>query len=537
VDEQHETGGTPVAPVARRHWNPTTPRFILAASLLNATLYHVPLYSFGAANLDLSSATGALTLATLFVLVTLVSALIVGLVSLASERLVKPLSMVVAVANSVAVYFVHAYGVVLDKAMMGNVFNTNVAEASALFHPKILLYVLFLGILPALVAAQVTVRRTPFLRRLAFVCIVLTVGVSWGYANSTSWLWIDRNSKRLGGMTMPWSYVINGPIYLASLAKTREQKLLPPAAFISSGKTVVMLVIDEAARAQNFSLYGYSRSTNPVLSKAGVVVLPHTRSCTTYTTASLTCILSHVAPNVMTSWEPLTSYLQRSGVDVIWRTNNTGEPPMTVQTFERADALRPDCHGDGCAHDGVLLQGLEQRIRASAQDHIFVVLHFGGSHGPAYYSKYPPRFETFRPVCRSVDMSQCTNDELINAYDNTIVYADYLVGQAIELLKGLAPMPAMLMFLSDHGESLGEYNLYLHGTPFTIAPDVQKDIPFLVWMSDAFKQRKGIPAAQLARGARHSQANLFHSVMDAFDMRSEIFNPDLDIFASGAPAE
>jgi len=207
---------------------------------------------------------------------------------------------------------------------------------------------------------------------------------------------------------------------------------------------------------------------------------------------------------------------------------------MKVQTFERADALRPDCRGETCAYDEILLQGLEQRIRASTQDRVFVVLHLAGSHGPAYYQKYPPRFETFKPVCKSVELSQCTGEDLVNAYDNTIVYNDYVVGQAIGVLKRLSPEPAMLMYMSDHGESLGEYGLYLHGTPYSIAPDFQKDIPFIVWMSDEFKQRKHLAPAQLAPDATHSQGNIFHSVMGAFDMKSDVYQPALDIF-SGAP--
>ena len=119
----------------------------------------------------------------------------------------------------------------------------------------------------------------------------------------------------------------------------------------------------------------------------------------------------------------------------------------------------------------------------------------------------------------------------MNAYDNTILYTDDFLHRAIGLLKAFPETATMLMYISDHGESLGEYGLYLHGTPYSIAPDVQKDVPFLVWMSDAFKQKKGIPMAQLAQQTSHSHANVFHSVMGAFDMRSEIYNRQLDIFS------
>lgn len=528
------------APSPARPWL-GTPGLILLAALANAVLYHLPLYSYALRHLDAGSVGGVLTLVTLFVLATAVTALIVGLVSLVCERLVKPLLMVAALGNSVALYFVQAYGVVLDKAMMGNVFATNWAEASGLFHPRILLYLLLLGVLPCWLLWKAPVRRTPFARRAALVGAVLLVALGWGYANARSWPWIDKNSKVLGGMTMPWSYAINGPRRLADLATPRERKRLPPVTAAAAGaaagsvaaagkKTVVMLVIGEAARRENFSLYGYPRPTNPAMAAAGAIALPNARACATYTTAALTCILSPFESGGA-SWEPLTSYLARSGVDVIWRSNNWGEPPMTVQTFERAQALRAACQGEGCEHDEVLLQGLAERIRASAQDRVFVVLHLVGSHGAAYYTRYPARFEAFKPACKSVELSRCTSQELVNAYDNTILYSDYVVGRAIALLRDLAPDPALLIYLSDHGESLGEYGLYLHGTPYAIAPDVQKDVPFVLWMSDAFRQHKDVAPAQRAAGATHSDANVFHSVMGAFDLRSDVYRPNLDVFA------
>lgn len=514
------------------HWNPRVTGFIAVVALANAGLYHGPLYSFAVANLDYSSLGGVLTLATLFFLATFVTTLILSLLSLVSERLVKPVCVLGALCNALALYFVETYGVVLDKSMMGNVFNTNFAEASSFFHPKLLVYLLVLGALPCWFLSRVQIQRTPWLRRVKFLFLVLLIGVGWSYASSKTWPWIDKNARRLGGMTMPWSYVINASRhYVDHLSASRKQTLLPAASFVANGKTVVFLVIGEAARAQNFSLYGYPRLTNPLLAESGVVALPRTRACATYTTASVLCILSHIDTGWQSSYEPLPSYLQRHGIDVVWRTNNWGEPPLKVQTFQRAGDLRAECQGDSCDYDGVLLSGLDQRIRSSTKEKIFVVLHQHGSHGPSYYTQYPKQFEVFKPVCKSVELHQCTNEELVNAYDNTILYTDVFLHRAIELLKAFPETATMLIYISDHGESLGEYGLYLHGIPYSIAPDFQKDVPFLVWMSDAFKQKKGVAMAQLAQQTSHSQANVFHSVMGAFDMRSEIYNRQLDIFS------
>jgi lipid A ethanolaminephosphotransferase len=506
---------------------------IAAVAVANAVLYHRPLYAFAVANLDWSSPNGILTLATLFFLTAFVTTLIFSLLALISQRLIVPLCMIFALCNAIALYFIDSYGVVLDESMMGNVFNTNLEEASELLHPKLLVYLLPFGALPCWLLARVRIQRTRWLRLAAFSVVILLIGVGWIYASSTTWLWFDKNSRKLGGMTLPWAYVVNASRYQADrLLASRQQKLLPAAGFLSDEKTIVILVIGEAARAQNFSLYGYGRATNPLLAESNIVVLPHARSCATYTTASLLCILSHkdTGWHLSQSDEPLPSYLERHGIDVIWRTNNWGEPALKVGSYERAKDLRNRCQGESCDYDEVL-KGLEQRIRSSTREKIFVVLHQRGSHGPAYYERYPKQFEIFKPACHSVELHQCTSEELVNAYDNTILYTDYFLHRAIELLKGFPGTATMLMYVSDHGQSLGEYGLYLHGTPYSIAPDVQKDIPFLVWMSDAFRQAKGIPVNQLAPQSHHSQANVFHSIMGAFDMRSDIYDRQLDIFS------
>ena len=514
-------------------WNPQVTGFIVVVSVINVVLYHGPLFSFAAANLEFSTLGGAETLATLFFLVVLATAAIFSFLSLISQRLIKPLCMLGAVGNALALYFVQTYGVVLDKTMMSNVLNTHYAEASSFLHPKILLYLLLLGALPCWVLSKVPVQMTSLHRRAMLLVAVLLVGVTWIYAASTTWLWIDQNSRKLGGLTMPWSYVIGASrLYADHLSTSRQQTLLPAARFLTHQKTIVVLVIGESARAENFSLYGYRRNTNPLLAQSDLVVLANSRSCATYTTASLLCILSPFDSgwHMSTSYEPLPSYLQRHGIDVIWRTNNWGEPPLKVQTYQRTEEIPGACEGNACRYDEALLQGLEQRIRSSPKDKIFIVLHQHGSHGPSYDTEYPPQFEVFKPVCHSVELHQCTHAELLNAYDNTIVYADDFLHRTIDLLKKFSPTTTLLMYVSDHGESLGEYGLYLHGTPYSIAPDVQKDIPFLVWMSAEFKRNKGMTMAQRNRESSHSQANVFHSVMGAFDMRSDIYNRQLDLF-------
>ncbi|WP_273544246.1 phosphoethanolamine--lipid A transferase EptA [Luteimonas saliphila] len=514
--------------IPRVRWRLRTPMFVLAWALFNAVAYHVPLYLFGIDHLDVASLGAGVTLLTLFILVVALTALFTGVIASIVPRLVKPLCMAMAVANAIALYFVVTYGVVLDETMMGNTFNTDPAEVAGLFHPWMLVYVFCLGIVPCWVLLQIKVTHTPFLKRLAMPIAVSVFTLCWAYGASQSWLWIDKHAKHLGGMVLPWSYVVNGGRYLAGNAAPYERRLLPAAHFVSNEKKVVFLVIGESARARNFSLYGYGRQTNPALSKAGATVFKKARSCATYTTASLECILAHQEPGARAMWEPLTSYLQRHGVEVTWRTNNAGEPAMDVRHFERLGDVKADCTEEACDHDEGLLRGIEARIAASNQQRILVVFHLEGSHGPAYNVRYPSRFNVFTPVCASVQLHQCSIDELINAYDNTIVYTDFVVGQAIDMLKRLQGYSTSLIYVSDHGESLGEFNLYLHGTPLSIAPDVQKDIPLILWDSSAAHSNAN--ATSIVEG-EFSHANVFHSVMGAFGMRSDIFEPELNLFS------
>ena len=518
----------------RLRFAPTATTFIALTAVLNAFLYHLPLFSFAAANLDLSSITGDLTLATLLVVLLSETTLLLTLLALISHRLLRPFSLLVAIGNAVAVYFVVTYHVVLDETMMGNVLNTDFTESSAYLHPTLIVYVLALGVLPCWFLARLRIRRTPRLHLAAMALACLLISAVWCLLTSRTWLWFDENSKRVGGMIMPWSYVINTGRYLVPRLMASDVEVsLPPATFSSNEKIVVILVIGEAARAKNFQLYGYNRATNPLLSKTSAIALKKTTACATYTTAAVRCILSNVDARSPFSnrYEPLPSYLQRNGVDVIWRTRNWGEAPIMVQTYQKASDLSADCAGARCAYDEVLLSRLEERIKASSSQRVFVVLHQSGSHGPDYYAKYPTEFEYFKPVCKSVELGKCTHDELLNAYDNTILYEDYFIFRVIGVLKQLQDTATLLIYVSDHGESLGEYGMYLHGIPYAIAPDVQKDIPFIIWMSAEFIRRKAVQSGRLESQRIHSQRDIFHTVMGAFSMHSNAYTDRYDIFS------
>jgi lipid A ethanolaminephosphotransferase len=206
---------------------------------------------------------------------------------------------------------------------------------------------------------------------------------------------------------------------------------------------------------------------------------------------------------------------------------------MKVSSFQKAGDIRNECQ-DNCppeGYDELLLYKLDERLRhAQGGKKLLVVLHQSGSHGPQYFKKYPPEIEKFKPVCRTVDQQKCSHEELVSAYDNTILYTDFLLDKVIAMLKSLDNTASVMMYMSDHGESLGENGLYLHGIPYSIAPAVQKNIPFLVWMSDEFARRRNLPNPLPVERQAYSQDDVFHSVMGAFGMTSEVYKKDKDIF-------
>ncbi|MGP1561971.1 MAG: phosphoethanolamine--lipid A transferase EptA [Helicobacteraceae bacterium] len=508
--------------------------FIAALSLANLVLYHKPLIKYTLANVEISSASGVLTLLTVIVAQFGASVLILSLFGLLWSGFVRIFAYVMLLGNAVALYFMDTYGVILTKAMMGNVFNTNSSEAGELLSLKILAYIAVFGVLPALVLFKIRIKKTPYLRRVWLLLGTFAGIAAWGLANSATWLWIDKNAKNIGGLSLPWSYIINAAAYKIETMPRTPQKLLPPLRIgAPDKKQVSVLVIGEAARRANFSLYGYAKNTNPLLARAGVAVMPNATSCGTYTTKSIACMLSFKGSRegVFENNEPLPSYLKRFGVAVLWRTQNWGEPEIKTSSYKGGGEILKLCDKN-CAeldYDNILLYKLKEEILARKENKIFVVLHQSGSHGPTYYKKYPPAFERFTPVCKTVDLAKCARESLVNAYDNTILYTDYLLAELISTLKDLNTS-AVMLYASDHGESLGEDGFYLHGAPKAIAPAFQTQIPFLVWMSDDFKREHGLTNASIIKREAYSQDYIFHSVLGSFDATSAIYDAALDIF-------
>ena len=496
--------------------------FVVIMSSLLFILFHYPFFKFVFNNVDYKSFTGVSIIVSLVIAMLVANAFALFLIFFFSRLVGKILLVLFFIINAVAVYFINTYSVIIDESMIGNVLNTNYSESSSFFSIKLVLYVVFLGILPSIFIIKAKIITVTVKKFLVSISLTLLFLLTLAFANASNWLWIDKNSKTLGGLAMPWSYAVNIPLfYIHQFKKNEKEILLPDATIKDNQKSVVILVIGESARSENFSLYGYPKNTNPLLSKTPNVSHFNATSDATYTTAGIKSIVEH--ENTDELYEILPNYLYRNNVDVIWRTTNWGEPPVHIKNYQNREALMPNCKGDDCDYDGILLSGLKEQILASKKNKILIVLHTSTSHGPTYSKKYPAKFEIFKPVCNSVELGNCSHTELVNAYDNTIVYTDYLLANVIEDLKQLQEYKSAMIFVSDHGESLGENNLYMHGLPRSIAPKQQYEIPFIVWTSDN-------SARQMKPNKILTQNYVFHSVLNFLNIQSPVYKEQMNIF-------
>jgi len=423
------------------------------------------------------------------------------------------------IGDAIMLYFVNNYEVLVTDEMMGNVINTQYSEASGFFSWSFVLYVLLLGVLPSVYVFARKVEYGSWKQlgsRLGIALAAILVAV---FGNMKNWPWIDRNSTELGSLLMPWSYIVNTFRYYDAQRKKNVKEIpLPDITSLSDTRDICVLMIGESARRDHFSLYGYPKETNPYTARDSVVALVADASAT-YTSAGVRAILEPKDSREL--YEILPNYLERAGVDVSWRTSNWGEPPVHTKKYIRIQDLREKYpHLDG-RYDGILLAGLKDELLASDAQKIFVVIHGYTNHGPAYNTNYPAEFEVFTPVCNTVEMAKTSPEELNNAYDNSIVYTDYLIHSVIEMLREVPGRRRCVLFVSDHGESLGENNLYMHGVPMAMAPREQIEIPFVVWSPD-------MEIRPLEKVGQH---HVFHSVLRFFGIQSPAFDDKMCIFA------
>jgi len=481
------------------------------------------------------------------------SALLAALfLSVSVKYITKPIFILAIVSAAASSWFMQKFGVIIDTDMIRNAVHTTPAEAGHLMTPAFFRHMLIYALLPSLLIAVVRIKHLTFGSKLVanlklivpllLVALVLTL---WQYPTIASTMRNNRIIIKKLNPVMPIASVVKYYIRQGKEKNIVAAPLDPDARsgpqLANAGKPVVTIIVaGETSRAQNFSLNGYERKTNPQLEKRNIIYFRNASSCGTATEVSLPCMFSLYGRDEYSSvkglaQENLMDVLAHAGIAVEWWENNTGDKSVAKRIKQRDFSTENDprfCVITEC-HDQVMIDALGPWLD-SIKGNATLVLHQLGSHGPAYYARYSEEERLFRPDCQTAEFADCTSEEITNAYDNTIVAVDHMLAQVIDMLEARSDRIASAMiYMSDHGESLGEKGLYLHGMPYLFAPQEQTHIPFLMWESDSHSDIFGSTTACLATQADDpvSQDNLFHTVLGMMGVEAAHYDPALDLTA------
>ena len=515
---------------------------LIAAAAVFLTVFHnvaffsnvLDTYPVTWANVPFLASIAAVMAGTIFLLLSLVCYRIT----------IKPVLIAVLLTSSVAAYFMDSYNTVIDVSMLRNVAQTNAAESLDLLSPKLLLYVVLIGVLPALFVYRTEIvfrKAVPeiFLRLKAFSLIaVASLGLIILFGSHYSSFF--REHKGLRYYANPGGY-INATVRFAGASLQSPAHALVPVGLDAhipewdNHRELIVMVVGETARSDRFSLNGYGRETNPLLARERLTSFTNFWSCGTSTAISVPCMFtvtgsSAFDPDTAADSENLLDVLTHAGVNVLWLDNNSDSKGVAsrvaYQSYREADT-NPVCDVE-CRDEG-MLTNLQAYIDSHPKGDIFIVLHQMGNHGPAYYKRYPANFEHFKPVCKTNELEECSDEEISNAYDNAILYTDYFLSRVIGLLKRNAKAFETAMFyVSDHGESLGEKGLYLHGLPEFIAPDAQRHVSAIIWVGDNFEEID-VDALALRRDEKFTHDNVVHTVLGFMEIQSGVYHKEMDI--------
>lgn len=546
------------SPFKNQPWHPTTLLLVLALWLTTAgnlpmwlTVWQLPETQGFKALTSLGSL--------ILILLSMVTWLLLMVVW---PKWLKPAGLVFMAVVTSSSYFMLTYRVVIDPSMIANVVHTDAREVRDLLSWS-MLGALFLGVvLPGMWWWRQPVKRVPvkslLVRQLGLFVLAWALMFVFVWASFQDLASLMRNHTQLRYMANPFNSVYAVTRLFVGHASKVAKPLLPigeDAKLLAiptseAQAPLIVLVVGETARAANFGLSGYARQTTPELHKlkaqGDLVYFSNVSSCGTSTQTSLPCMFSHLGKtefeNTDQPYEGLLDVLQRAGLAVLWIDNQSGCKGTCnrVAQWETQALKVPELCQDGECFDEIMLQELPKRLalldpikRAKGT---VVVMHQMGSHGPAYYKRSPQAIKQFTPECKSSALQNCPVEQIVNAYDNSVLYADHFVAQTVKWLQA-QPRPTALMYLSDHGESLGEKGLYLHGMPYRMAPREQTHVPMLAWLSKPMQQQRGWRMACLQDQADKpwSHDNLFHSMLDLSQVSTGLAKPELNIFAACAP--
>ena len=485
----------------------------------------------------------------------------VALLSLTAwTRWMKPLWFAVVLLAAVAQHYMLTYRVVMDPSMAANALQTDLHEARDLMSWRMLIDVL-LVCAPAgwwLLRVQVPPMRAwrQLWRNGALLAVAVTVAAGGAALMSRELAPLMRNHVTLRYMMNPLASVYSaGAVVVKPLFRHRRQ-LIPISGGAALGASyaaqarppMFVVVVGETARADHFALNGYGRDTTPGLAGRGVTSWRNVHSCGTNTLASVPCMFSSLGKagyeGSRDDHENLLDVAQAAGLAVLWIDNQSGCKGVCdrVPNASASEGLSSDvkdvlCDGDECLDD-VMLRNIDQRIAALPAERrargVLLVMHQMGSHGPAYAKRSAPDVKRFTPECKTNVLADCSHGELMNAYDNSIAHTDRFLSRTIDWLQAQSSRyDTGMLYMSDHGESLGEYGLFLHGLPYNIAPDVQKHVPMVAWFGDGLRAREKLSTACLRsdQDVALTHDNLYHTVLGVMDVQTPTYKPALDAFA------
>ena len=466
-------------------------------------------------------------------------------------RLEKVLTTLFILLSASAQYFIMTFGVIIDRSMITNILDTTPAESYALMSGKMILTLFFTAVLFVALAWWIKIKpatrkwREAGLRAASVLASVLLIVIvaAFFYKDYAS---LFRNNKELvkslnpsNSITAINSWYAHNKMDNLPLVRIGEDAKQKEAMKNGPRKNLTILIVGETSRGEDFSLGGYSRETNPRLAQDNVVYFPKTTSCGTATAVSVPCMFSnmpraHYDEQLAHHQEGLLDIVQRAGIQVQWNENDGGcKGACDRVPHQNMNVLNlPGQCIDGECYDEVLFHDLDNYIDKLNGDGL-IVLHTIGSHGPTYYNRYPKEFRKFTPTCDTNEIQSCSQEQLVNTYDNTVLYVDYIVDKAIKLLQSKQDkFTTSLVYLSDHGESLGENGIYLHGLPYSIAPETQKHVPMLLWLSDDYQKRYGVNYDCLKKAStqnEYSQDNLFSTMLGILGVETTEYRAADDI--------
>lgn len=430
----------------------------------------------------------------------------------ASKYLTKPLIIISFMIAASSAYFMETYGVVIDSDMLRNTIQSDIAEISGLMNLEYLGSLIILGVLPSIIVIKSKINYHSLITETGFkfltviVYLIVAITLIWSFSGNFTSFFREYKSIRyhVNPLYPLYSSVkltiesaesvhINQPI----ISVSEDAKIIEPHDDEDLGtphRELIIMVVGEAVRSDHFQLNGYPRETNPALSKIeNIVSFNNVSSCGTSTAVSVPCLFSPMTRgqyknNSIDTHENVLDILQREGVNILWRDNNSSSKGVAnrveYQDF-RDPKLNPIC--DSECRDIGMLAGLDKYIAEHPTGDILIILHQMGNHGPEYYKRYPKEFEYFTPNCKNNRLGECSNVEITNSYDNSVRYTDFFLSHVIAFIKSVeTDFEAGMFYISDHGESLGENGLYLHGLPYTLAPKSQKHVPAVIWGSKHF---------------------------------------------------